>query len=282
MENANRSFNKGLELWLTSHSLGRRERSRKYNQEIAAIIQRNWAAPWKPIAIITEDEILEFAQKIAHYSASRWNAIVSALRAIVPGRVKLNRRRVRIREFTPPSQEEFAALLAECDRKSPRSQAGLIVRFLALTGLRIAEARGLRWCNVLNDRIEVPGSITKNGRPRYLPKIPGIDPVLDRLRAIGGPFVLPRKDCRKAIATACKTVGLPKLTHHCFRHLFATRCIESGVDPQTVARWLGHQDGGALLSRTYFHLIDEHSWRMAARVQMPAVCLTTSQSDRPT
>jgi len=29
------------------------------------------------------------------------------------------------------------------------------------------------------------------------------------------------------------------------RHLFATRCIENGVDIPTVSRWLGHQDGGA-------------------------------------
>jgi hypothetical protein len=28
--------------------------------------------------------------------------------------------------------------------------------------------------------------------------------------------------------------------------LFATRCIESGVDIPTVSRWLGHKDGGAL------------------------------------
>jgi hypothetical protein len=32
-------------------------------------------------------------------------------------------------------------------------------------------------------------------------------------------------------------VGLSKLTHHDLRHLFATRCIESGVDIPTVARW---------------------------------------------
>jgi len=38
---------------------------------------------------------------------------------------------------------------------------------------------------------------------------------------------------------------------HGFRHLFATRCIESGVDIPTVSRWLGHQDGGALCMKTY-------------------------------
>jgi integrase len=50
------------------------------------------------------------------------------------------------------------------------------------------------------------------------------------------------------------------------RHLFATRCIESGVDIPTVSRWLGHQDGGALCMKTYGHLRDEHSTNEARKV----------------
>jgi integrase len=50
------------------------------------------------------------------------------------------------------------------------------------------------------------------------------------------------------------------------RHLFATRAIESGVPVPTVARWLGHQDGGALLLKTYSHLLDHHSQESAQKV----------------
>lgn len=39
---------------------------------------------------------------------------------------------------------------------------------------------------------------------------------------------------------------LKLIEHVNLRHLFATRCIESGVDIPTVLRWLGHKDGGAL------------------------------------
>jgi integrase len=35
------------------------------------------------------------------------------------------------------------------------------------------------------------------------------------------------------------------------RHLFATRCIETGVDIPTVSRWLGHKDGGGLAMKVY-------------------------------
>jgi hypothetical protein len=50
------------------------------------------------------------------------------------------------------------------------------------------------------------------------------------------------------------------------RHLFATRCIESGVDIPTVSRWLGHKDGGALAMKVYGHLRDQHSTNMAKKV----------------
>jgi hypothetical protein len=45
-----------------------------------------------------------------------------------------------------------------------------------------------------------------------------------------------------------------------------TRCVESGIDIPTVARWLGHSDGGMLALKIYGHLRREHSQSMAARV----------------
>jgi integrase len=81
-----------------------------------------------------------------------------------------------------------------------------------------------------------------------------------------GNFLLAVTECQKAINRACDKLGIQKFTHHDLRHLFATRCIESGVDIPTVSRWLGHKDGGALAMKTYGHLRDEHSKSMAARV----------------
>jgi integrase len=65
---------------------------------------------------------------------------------------------------------------------------------------------------------------------------------------------------------AARIAGMERITHHDLRHLFATRCTESGVDIQTVSRWLGHKDGGALAMRVYGHLCDEHSTAMAQKV----------------
>lgn len=152
----------------------------------------------------------------------------------------------------------------------PQSHAGLIVRLLAHTGLRIKEARKLRWKDVHEGFLLVPAEICKSSRPRMIPFVNGVAGVLDSLRKLapGEETILPPAECKRSLRVACERAGLPTLSHHSFRHLFATRCIEGGVDLPTVARWLGHQEGGALLSKTYFHLLDEHSQRMAAKVKI--------------
>lgn len=73
-------------------------------------------------------------------------------------------------------------------------------------------------------------------------------------------------ECQKAMDRAAEKVGMARITHHDLRHLFATRCIESGVDVPTVSRWLGHKDGGALAMKVYGHLRDHHSQAMAGKV----------------
>jgi integrase len=74
------------------------------------------------------------------------------------------------------------------------------------------------------------------------------------------------RECQISMDRAAKTVGMTRITHHDLRHLFATRCIESGVDIPTVSRWLGHRDGGALAMKVYGHLRDQHSTAMAQKV----------------
>jgi integrase len=95
--------------------------------------------------------------------------------------------------------------------------------------------------------------------------------LLERLKQAAGMTdpdtkVMKVRECQLAMNTATAKLGLPHLTHHDLRHLFATRCIESGVDIPTVSRWLGHKDGGALAMKVYGHLRDQHSAAMASKV----------------
>ena len=84
-------------------------------------------------------------------------------------------------------------------------------------------------------------------------------------------------NARRRLIVRAKKVGADRITHHDLRHLFATRCIESGVDIPTVSRWLGHKDGGALAMKTYGHLRREHSIAQAQRVTFAPVA--TKQAD---
>jgi integrase len=128
----------------------------------------------------------------------------------------------------------------------------------------------VRWEHVQKDFFLLPGSVTKNDHTRVIPFVNGIRKILEALRQVAGDrtAVIPQAECKRSLRTACKLAGLHRLTHHDFRHLFTTRCIESGVDIPTVARWRGDKDGGAMLVKNYFHLLDEHSRRMAERVRI--------------
>jgi integrase len=102
--------------------------------------------------------------------------------------------------------------------------------------------------------------------------IPDCRRLLERLRSKRpdekpSALVMRVRECQGAINRACKALEIVRFTHHDLRHLFATSCIESGVDIPTVSRWLGHKDGGALAMKVYGHLRDSHSTAMAQKVR---------------
>jgi len=253
--------------WQSIRVLGRKVGTVRFIAEIVTAIGNNLDLAL-PAQSLDEPALMQFAQKVSWYSPSRWNCMVSAMRYVTGDPRALKYRKLRFKDFRPPNQQEFALFLGECDRM-PRSQCGLIVRLLYLTGMRIAEARALLWEHVDDVALRLPGSITKNGKPRTIPFLPGTSEILDRLRAIkDGPHVLPHFHMRRALATACRKVGIKTLSYHDFRRLWVTRCIEQGVDLPTLSRWAGHSDGGALLGRVYFHLLDAHSMEAASKVRI--------------
>jgi integrase len=256
--------------WHRVAIVGKRPATVTYHGELRKIFLAHFPEVHRDAGEIGEPDVATFLERVAHYSAPRFNALVSLLKVLFPVVChRLKRRPVRPKVFVPPGQKEFAALLAELDGR-PRSHAGLVVRFLALSGLRIGEARRLPWANVLPEGILVTDS--KSGFPRLIPFIGEMRSVLDRLRAVTGhtPLILPQASVKRALRRACERVGVRPLCHHDFRRLFATRCIECGVDTPTAAKWMGHRDGGALLGRTYFFLMDGHSKAMARRVEIAA------------
>jgi integrase len=143
-------------------------------------------------------------------------------------------------------------------------------RLLVFTGMRVDEARNLTWAdiNLQKGEVKVRKGKTPSSR-RTIPMIAEARTFFESLKR-GAPIesVVALKGINRALAAASERLGIPKLTHHSLRHLFATICIESGVDIPTVSRWLGHSDGGALAMRVYGHLRDEHSQLAAQKVRV--------------
>ena len=267
-------------------------RTKEYYKERLAAMLKSWPGlNDMDVRKLTEDDCRQWASRYAKQASStNFNNTLIVLRAILAIGVeqgirysnaaeKLQRVRVGRKELTLPSQKKFRELVEEIRRVpfGPGLASADLVEFLAYTGLRVkSEAAHVTWADCDFERGEVvvrgnPGTGTKNSEARRVPMIADCVRLLQRLRserpdAKPDSLVMRVRECQGTITRACKALGIARFTHHDLRHLFATTCIESGVDIPTVSRWLGHKDGGALAMKVYGHLRDQHSANMAQRV----------------
>lgn len=178
-----------------------------------------------------------------------------------------------------PSRSQFAELVAFIRKRSGKGRiAGDFVEGLAYSGLRLEEANGVEWQHLDHERrmITVMGTKTE-GSARLIPMTEAFVQLTLRMKGyreivLGRPIspnnkVFEAADASVSLASGCRVIGVKKMTHHDLRHLFATTCIESGVDIPTVSGWLGHVDGGALAMSTYGHIRPSHSWEAAKKVK---------------
>lgn len=176
------------------------------------------------------------------------------------------------REMSLPSRQQLDAML-DAIRQQNHPTAELranTLAFLAYSGCRIGELQHIKWEDVRGDWLVIDGGSegTKSRKSRQIPISPALKGVLKRLHykgASGQIFPIACPD--QTLATACKLAGVQHMTMHTLRHWFASWCIENGIEIPTIARWLGHQDGGALLMRTYGHLRDQHSLAQAKKLK---------------
>lgn len=62
--------------------------------------------------------------------------------------------------------------------------------------------------------------------------------------------------------------GLTDICLHDFRHYFVSRAVMAGIDILTIASWVGHADGGQLISKVYGHLDTRHKQAQAAKLSL--------------
>lgn len=162
----------------------------------------------------------------------------------------------------------------------------LAYRFALQTGLRCGELTGLRWSDIEDGKIHVqrtmehrhgewrtgkPKSAKGNRRIKLTPEALRILEEQKRrnselkvvplewrdyifLDADGCPVKAGTYDT--ALSNVCKRNGIEHFSMHTLRHTFATRCIESGMQPKTLQIIMGHAKISITMN-LYVHCTDE-------------------------
>jgi integrase len=273
-----------------------------WNQIFAALLKSWPEIRDREIRRITTTDCEEWARRFRKSaSPTRWNNTLSGLRHVFdvairasiiyrnPAATPSNELHTPLKRVTPnkrkpdlPTRAEFFQLVeavehagAGCSR-----HCADFLRGLAFTGVRKGEAAHIEWRDLDFEAGEIvvrgdPQTATKNWEVRRVPMIPDARELFNRMRndrasESPGDKVFRVRESQRAIDHACEKLGITRITHHDLRHLFATTCIESGIDIPTVSKWLGHKDGGKLALDTYGHLRNEHSQAQAKRVNFSA------------
>jgi integrase len=180
--------------------------------------------------------------------------------------------------------EEFERLI-ECARKGCElngEQLADYLQFLAYSGAREQEALRIRWNDVDLNRSRVTigaDGLSKNHSSRAVEFNPKLSALLGEMYPRRAPdsswlFPSPRRgmkdiharSLRESLGLARKAADLAWVGFHDLRHMFCSVCVMAGVDFLTIAKWMGHKDGGILIGKVYGHLLDEHRQQAAKRV----------------
>jgi integrase len=156
------------------------------------------------------------------------------------------------------------------------------IRLLAYSGARMTEAFHLRWTDVdwKNRQLAVGADgYVKNNEWRVVDFNPALEKHLKEMLDRKAPdsewlFPSPRrgkhdratKTFRNSLYLARGAAELPNFGFHDCRHYFISMCVMSGIDFMTIAKWVGHRDGGVLIGNVYGHLSNEHAKTQAQRI----------------
>jgi integrase len=154
--------------------------------------------------------------------------------------------------------------------------------FLAYTGAREKEALKVRWDDIdSNGRLVTIGADgdTKNREARRVDFNPALEAHLEAMserRAQNTKWLFPSpqrgpkdeaaRTFRESLKLARAAAKLEQFGFHDCRHHFISYAVMSGIDYMTIARWVGHKDGGILIGKVYGHLSNEHMQAQAARL----------------
>lgn len=220
-----------------------------------------------------------FAKK-EHYSPKSIRDIIMVVKSVlfsaeedgiikVP-KIRLHYPEMKNEEYHILTDDEYTKLYKWLENHMTQSSAGVLIAME--TGMRIGEVCGLKWSDVDFDKgtIQVRRTVSRVymadsktskiviGTPKTSSGNRTI-PISERFTEI---LIRKKADCENEDTFVCtnfdqpteprtlrqyydrqlKKLGIPRATFHALRHGFATRCVEAGIDPKTVAAIMGHKN----------------------------------------
>lgn len=137
------------------------------------------------------------------------------------------------------------------------------------TGLRRGDVLNLKWENIKKSggRCYLNFTIKKTGYKVSLPLSQEAVAVLGTIKKKGAIFpTLSTPILNHKVPQLIAAAGIGKhITFHCFRHTFAMRLLDKGVDIPTIAFLLGHKFMGSSLS--YLHCTRDHLEEVIAKLE---------------
>mgnify|MGYP003149206139 FL=1 len=157
------------------------------------------------------------------------------------------------------------------------------IRLMTRCGSRATETLRLMWSDVdwRQQQITIGSDgLSKNHESRVVDFNNALASLLEEMksRRNGSAYLFPAprkfgedapaRSLKESMRKARGIAGVGDFGFHDCRHYFISHAVMSGVDYMTIARWVGHKDGGVLIGRVYGHLDDEHAKRQARRLNL--------------
>jgi integrase len=196
-------------------------------------------------------------------------------------------------KYTPRKRELVGAdeIKGLCDAAVKVSKNGCqfsdYLWLLAYSGARMAEATRLKWSDVDWKQKQLTigaDGLSKNRKARVVDLNAKLAAHLKEMHCGRAPDTewifpspqrgqqdIPAITFRETLKLARTEAKMPSFGFHDCRHFFISMCVMSGIDFMTIAKWVGHQDGGILIGKVYGHLSNEHAQQQAQRVNFGPV-----------